>query len=627
MTEDFKSKILKYLTGNLEEETGTNEPIFNLEEKTISKNLKNNITALLTSQESATFVSIYGKVYNETIENFLVYGRYNASSNFYGYIAIIDKSLNIVSLLTTFDSGTKIYPFISLQQDENGNFYALTHGYSSVSQDYRVCLFNNILSSGILNNIYKVKLRQSYFVPNSTNYRFSTARQNRIIKIPNEPVYYITFHNLSNETLIIKLAINVGAPNDWELNTINYFVDMVQFGIVPSSKNGETTIYFYGLDISTSQTVWFRYFTITNNTVTEGYNSNLGFVVSSIFSQIYSIGINTAYLSLADADNYRTILYKFDGQNLQTIIIFPWDVQSNGSYLYLETIDNTIFLKLRMITSTNSIISVGILENDTPYFYQVVSYNQITSDIYDYADFYITSNFNMKHIYVPVYGDNISTIRLTMLYNQFNYNGLEYENTNSMVPNSAILFEDSDDPDIIFARNLYNLNINNNTTVSTVEIPNTFLNDTTILGKELWSQTNTILIFDITPITKNIYEVLHINFFNTLLMKNSNNPNNEILNNLGATRLNQSISSTNDYTDTIANKIRINYEDGTNVIQKIGTPTITNNVATYTITIYVPKAITNIEIISNDENTSYQTITGTFDINKYYTLTQDVRVE
>ena len=49
--------------------------------------------------------------------------------------------------------------------------------------------------------------------------------------------------------------------------------------------------------------------------------------------------------------------------------------------------------------------------------------------------------------------------------------------------------------------------------------------------------------------------------------------------------------------------------------------------ATYTITIYVPKLITNIEIISNDETTSYQTITGTFNINKYYTLTQNVRVE
>ena len=67
MTEDFKSNVLSYLTGNMEQGEGINEPIFNLEEETLAKNLKNDIATILTTQEGATSSSIYGKIYNDTI--------------------------------------------------------------------------------------------------------------------------------------------------------------------------------------------------------------------------------------------------------------------------------------------------------------------------------------------------------------------------------------------------------------------------------------------------------------------------------------------------------------------------------------------------------------------------------
>ena len=111
MTENFKSNVLNYLTGNMEHEEGINEPIFNLEEETLTKNLKNDISTMLASQESATNVSVFGKIYNESFDNFLVYGRYTSSSNFYGYVCIVDSSLNIVSLLTTFENC--IFPLYS----------------------------------------------------------------------------------------------------------------------------------------------------------------------------------------------------------------------------------------------------------------------------------------------------------------------------------------------------------------------------------------------------------------------------------------------------------------------------------------------------------------------------------
>lgn len=622
MTQDFKDKLLKYLTGNLSEQSGTNEPIFDLEETSIANNIKNDVTTKLTTQESATNVSVYGKIYNELYENFVVYGRYTSSGNYYGFIYIVDRNLDEVSLLTEFESGTKIYPFIALQQDEDGNFYALTHGTTSVSQDFRVCLLNNVLGSGLKSGVYKVRLRQSYFIPNATNYRYATPRQNRIIKIPNESTYYITLHNLSDQTLIIEFVINVGSTNEWTVNTINYILDTVNFAIVPNRNGDNNEIYFYGLDISSSTPV-FREFLI-NSTVSELYNYSFGFNVSSVYSQIFSVSVNSAYISVLDTTNYILYLYLYNNSQITNIWSYTLPTQETGSYLYLESKNNITFLKLKIKSSSVSTVSIGILQNNQLFLHQVNSYTDTSSDLLDYADFYIVVNFNLIAFYVPNYDLPVSTNKLIVIYNISNYNGAAYENVNSMIPNSGVLYDDNGN--IIFARNLYNLNINGNTTISTIEVPNTFLNDVTIGEQDLISQTNGILNQETNTITTNIYENLDINFFNTLIMKNDNTPN-EIINNEGASRLNNSISQETDYSNATANKIRINYQDGTSLVSNVGTPTITNGVATYTITIYVPKAITNIEIISNDEATSYQTITGTFNINKYYTLTQDVRVE
>ena len=69
---------------------------------------------------------------------------------------------------------------------------------------------------------------------------------------------------------------------------------------------------------------------------------------------------------------------------------------------------------------------------------------------------------------------------------------------------------------IIFARNLYNKVINANTTISTLNIPNTNLNDITIYNQSLIGETNYVLMNNQESITKNIYENLNINFYTTL---------------------------------------------------------------------------------------------------------------
>ena len=46
----------------------------------------------------------------------------------------------------------------------------------------------------------------------------------------------------------------------------------------------------------------------------------------------------------------------------------------------------------------------------------------------------------------------------------------------------------------------------------------------------------------------------------------------------------------------------------------------------YDFDIYASKSITNIQIISNDETTIYQTITSTFEVGKLYNITQMVEI-
>ena len=85
-----------------------------------------------------------------------------------------------------------------------------------------------------------------------------------------------------------------------------------------------------------------------------------------------------------------------------------------------------------------------------------------------------------------------------------------------------------------------------------------------------------------------------------------------------------------DYNNIKATKYRINFIDNTYQDYPIQ-PIITNGVATYTMSIYVPldNVITNIQLKSEDGTVVYQTISGlsSLDNGKIYKITQDCYVE
>lgn len=619
MSDDFKEKILKYLTGNIQQESGINEPQFE-PTQTITNNLYQYMLDNFDdgSHQAPYIIDIIKSNFND---NYLCYGN---GHNF-GFVIILDSNFQIIESTREYTSGTTMNIFLKLNQAPNGTFY----GIDKNGNNYRFIMLNNMLSKTPNQTNYKYVIQKSYNITSNYPSNFTLID---MIKNSNGGEYLFYGYKLINSNfkpLAIEYKVNVGMANEWiEYNYST--VDNNSYYITGgwASWDAESNISFKligNLDTTTNTLVYIFNKSGTGIILEQTYDTNIdisqlgefdalemktvilsetnAYVIAYIRSsqpKVYVFRINNGIYNLYESESASGIIGQFVTFGIKTDYIntYIWYLLPSGSYYDFYG---------------------GLIINDE--IYQTLITN---TNVYPLN---LQISFNQYNLYSFNLQSANTLYNVSFVYNQFDYNGLEYENINSLVPKSAILLEDSDDPKIIFARNLYNINVNGATTISTLEIPNTFLNNETIVGKQLYSETKTLISSDASPLEKNFYEVVDINFFNTLTMKNSNNPNDEIINNEGASRLNTSMSKILDYENAQANKIRINYQDGTNLIQTIWKPFISSGIAMYLFTIYVPKEITDIEIISNDEITSYQTITGSFEIGKYYSLTQNVRVE
>lgn len=620
MTQDFKDTLLKYLTGNLTEGTGTNEPQFGTVE-TITNNIYTYIT---TNYYGSTLPNVIDIIKSNQNDNYLCYGVGSSSNSKFGFVLILDSGFQIIQATNQYTSGTTMNEFIRLCQAPNGTFYGIDQNSSAGT--YRFITLNNMLMKTETQTSYKFVIQRSYNITSNYPSQFTLIN---MLKNPNGGDYFIYGYRYVGgyaRPCCIEYTVNVGMANEW-----------TQYDYSSGSSTGYT--------ISGGWASWdeeanltFRLIggeQISTNTKVYIYQNN-GSAIGLLYT--YDTGIDTSGIG------------QFDYLLMYSVIL-------NETNAYVLAYESSLTPKVHLFRITNTVeklyespsysgnigqlLPCGIrTDYINTYFWYLVPYGSyynfyggliIGSNVYDTlitnTDVYtlnLQCSFNQFNLYSFNLQSKDTMYKVPFVFNQYDYNGVAYENINSLVPNSGVIYDSNNK--IIFARNLYNLNINGGTTISTIEIPNTFLNEETLSEIDLLSETNTILNQDTNPITKNIYENVDINFFNTLIMKNQNTQN-EIINYPGASRLNNSVSNEIDYQNAQATKLKVNYQDNTNEIQFIGTPTITNGVATYTFSIYVPKPITSLEIISYDETTSYQTITGTFSQGKYYTLTQDVRVE
>lgn len=621
MTNDFKEQLLNYLTGTIEQQTGTNEPQFE-ELKVITNNLETYIWDNYGLSSRPYIIDIIKSNQND---NYLVYGRGSTTNNtFYGFIIILDNNFQIIDSTNQYSSGTTMNQFLKLNQATNGTFY----GIDTDGTNYRFIMLNNILLKATNQENYKYILKKTYNI--TSNYP-SNFQLKDIIKNPNSSNYLIYGTRLTNShyrPIAIEYKINVGSTNDWtqyEYNSSDNFSYGINGAWASWDTEGNLTFRLIGGNSNNFNQIHIYQNSGSSITILNTYNMNIDtsgfdYFDGIIFSSVILNNNNAYVLAFVYGNSNQAIIFRITNNSMIKLYESPIYDGMLGNLLTLSLKTdyiNTYFWYLMPITQDVEWTYYGglIIENNV---YQTTIYQG--GDISQNALLNGYNQFNLYSITLQA-GNNL--YKVPFIFNQFNYNGLKYEDINSLVPRYSNLYDENGN--IIFSRNLYNLSINGGTTTSTIEVPNTFLNDTTIAQQNLLSKTNMIMNNNVDNITKNIYETLDINFINTITMQDNDNS----INLNGATRLNASATSTNDYIQSQIGYYRLNYTDGTSEDFKINpseyTPTDEYS-GTYNFVVYVKKAINNINILSNDKTTVYATLNLVLEVGKNYEINQNVEV-
>lgn len=616
MTEDFKKLVLKYMLGQLDEQ----QPSSDLNWSDL-KTTQNNLYTYLQEFFDGDNWSITGTLQGTSTTNPLgftvLYGYYGLAGETKGFITILDEKFTPLSTLTSYNTGTDFYEFYALNVDEDGNFY----GIDRTDTQYRFVLLNNFLVKTPSSD-YQVILRNSYFLPNTYQVQ-NVSIIRKVLKRVGHSTYLIPFllgqGLVSGYPTVLEFTINVGSENNWVAHqsntnfsnaiisdlTFNYIDDVLNFKLAlqdySTSKSLEVQFDGNSYSIKTfdinAEILYLNY--------NDAYASKSIYETNKITYCIYKVNYNTYSL-----DNVYT--YENDGYSDYGM----QDVQ--GAYLFKN--QNELFAE----------IIIGDDSTHETYSYKILKI--VGSEVYEkelgsfsngalYLNlFFVSKQYNLYSYYIQ---SQNTVYQVNQIYNELNYNGDSYEDINSLFPNTGNLYSDNQ---LIFSRGLYNKVVNGNTTTSTIEVPNTLLNDTNITSEELVSHTSTSLVKENQSISKNIYELLYINFINSLIVQNRNSSSYQDMPTI-ASALNQSICSTLNYDDIKLTKWRITFSDNSTKIGTLTTTKVSDYAYNLKFIFYTSKDIKSIELISNDENVVYLTINElNLSLNKIYKISQNVEV-
>lgn len=662
MTNDYKELLLKYLTNNITEGTGQNIPSFSAV-KSEAQSIYDELTTAFpygwvqngyvlcknSNNEYNGFIVVYGAYYIDNTQN------YETAK---GYILLLDESFNLVQIITEYNTGTDFGIFMKLIVDEDGLIYGLDY-YSSKN---RFIMLNNISVKAQSANEYSVKLRQSYFLQGNVENMSHTGKSKEYIlqKDPNSANYIIGMQSTSSGYIALtQFQINVGSSNVWldytlDVNMPDQSLGINVFGTYVVWEDNDPQINSYLSTYVYDSGAYINY-------LYRAYNNYGSQSLNIQESQFMTYSPSPFTYSMAAIISPTNIYYIFEGQDeisggqkTRCSLSIVHSYKTNQQWMiikayedYFEQINNgqdpsayfdtelynlngtigCIYSTIIEKSSThNQMKTVGVIVTSDDNSVSVNLGNPYYSSYNQYHILVIANQYNLfnYYSYFEEYGGDWNLNSSYTIYNSNNYNGIEYEEKRSLLPTQSLLY--NEDGDVIFARNLYNKVVINNVTEATVEVPNTMLNNINIAQQDLLGYTNYHLVSNNDTINKNIYETLYINFFNTLLIQDRNNPT--YINNLTASnRLNNSISNLVDYESATMGKYRINYHDGTSVVYNIAQCDIVNNVATVVLSIYVGKEIDSIDLISNDEQTIYLTIEQELTVGNFYEITQDCYIQ
>lgn len=646
MKDDFKQTLFDYLIGKLPKEQGTTEEIF----KSIDEIPRSEWAEFIPS--SWNNFRYEGLIEVADSELLVLYGGYKATDNeVRGIITILNNSFIPIKTFYQYDSGTYLRYIQCMIQEEDGTFslidcpdFPTDENWSFTTSQKRFIMLNNFTQK--INNDYMLTLQRSYIMP-SDYFNFYCKK---MYKDVNSSHYVMAGNYLRDQTdidydgiRIIELKVNVSSENEWnkydddgsgwflgdayvEFDNDNFFCEVLLTRNLFSNRNISLwTKEFAQSSFSLKTIGTVDYYAVIDSIQ---YNNQSVFLSKN---EVYFVlnnqwwgtsgRLESKYIGLYYYNNttsefkimYEHYLGDYDFCDLEAIYI-----AENNNNLYIEFNNN--------IDNTNNLAD---------YYFQRLEnqeWNPIKVSEQQYfrsqrRALYVNNNYNLLNWFSYMSNPQAQYWKIYNIkenYNSSNYNGEPYINTNSLISNSAEIYSEEN---LVFARNLYNKTINNNTTVSTVEIPNTYLNGIDLTSKNLLSETNLTMVKDTNVTQKNIYETMFLNFINTLLVADRNTIT-QVNNPTASTYLNNAINNADSYDNAkLYNKVIINYQDGSTKESYYSLENTTETSTIIAFGLYIDKLINNAEIVSNDKSMIYQTIDlSNLELNKYYAIRQKMEV-
>lgn len=649
MTEENKTNILNYITGDYQITSPDTQEIF-LEQGLMNKDIWRPF--LPPSWNSFRFEGMVAPDETTTPLGVLYGGYIDNDNNVLGIIILINQDFVPVKTIYEYDSGTPLRYIQYMKQAEDGTFYFIddtaftpTQNQQVMTSQKRFVMVNNFTLE--TNGDYILKLRTSYiFSGNYVNFYCKN-----MFKDPNSS-HYIFFGACANinsssyaysSLKIFGLKVNVGEANVWTMyvneNTKIFGSAIAMFNEenvkfrclvadnLPTNKN----ISLYEKTYTGSPTnrtvftadykpyidgVYYRKQSVFLDYDTVYFVQNNQHWGNSGTIEPKYIGLYVFYIEQnAMGTIYENYLGDYDYCNLEAIYI-----DKCGSQVYVQYNNN-------IDNSQSTPLADYYFQRLTGDKWNPILISEQSYFQYNFRTIFVKANYNLLQIYL--YGANPRIVSAWFYYfikedyNPLNYNSIPYNSYKSMIGNKGEVFSNGS---IVFARNLYNRTQWNNTTTSTIQIPNTYLNNMILQPKKLLSSQNNVINNDTDNLTKNIYESVLLNYVNSISVidedTGSTYPN-------GATFINTNINTgtKTNHENTLIGKIRTNYENGSTT-QNILWEIIDDTHKQATFSIYVSSPLTSIDFISDDETFIYLTKEyDNLEVGKYYTITQKLRIE
>lgn len=648
MTEDYKKDLLNYITNNFSTTERNDDQILQ-EIKSIPRA---NFADYLPNHWADFAVA--GLIQSTTNGYFVIYGGYvpvgkTATEDSRGFIIITDNNLNPVGSIYKFTSGTNLRPIQKMIQIEDGTFVAFDSTIFVVPEN-RVDIQSNEKRFIMLNNL-SLKSNNEYAARLRTSYKIPTAYQNfyciDMIKNPNSAHYlmagatYIPKPNNGHYdgVRVIDLKVNVGASNEWDSVASSDSVYWFYSGFTGSFNNDDDASWKLLLSVNAPNAVTFGWWDgTTYHNILNTENGIEPYVDSiAMRNQAKFINYDTAYFVLNNQRVNPAVIPRYIG-------LYKYSFGSGSlKEIYLKNIGNYNYSDSRegiFLNTLNGDLYVTYCDNyNKDNRTANYNYQRLINDEWNPILIGENEKYNMESTITHTYNiyNLVSSIAMNRrmndfwwrlgvvkeIYNSFNYNGSSYTDYNSLIADTGNIYSNND---IVFARDLYNKTTLNNTTVSTIQVPNTMLNDINLNKQSLIGVTNVELVDNTEDIQKNIYETLFLNFINTI---NVIDEDTNTRFNLAANYVNENIETgTKDSSiNSSIGKVRINYGDNTTKLFNIKWAVIDDTHRSIEYGVYVDKPIDSIDYISNDETTIYCKKRLELEVGNYYKIKQYLRME